>query len=77
MESPGFLFSRQSRPLRVRPNLLDPSVRAKAWPMLSFSAGKGTALVVDVGEETTSVIPVHDGFVLRKGAAALSGLEEP
>lgn len=32
-----------------------------------FSAGRGTALVVDVGEETTSVIPVHDGFVLRKG----------
>ena len=33
----------------------------------SFSAGKGTALVVDVGKDTASVTPVVDGFVLRKG----------
>lgn len=33
-----------------------------------FAAGKGSALVIDVGHETASVIPVVDGFVLRKGA---------
>jgi actin-related protein len=32
-----------------------------------FAAGKGTALVIDVGQSTASVIPVVDGFVLRKG----------
>jgi actin-related protein 4 len=33
----------------------------------SFSVGKGTSLVVDVGEAVTTVSPVYDGFVLRKG----------
>ena len=32
-----------------------------------FAAGKGTALVIDVGQSVSSVIPVVDGFVLRKG----------
>lgn len=36
---------------------------------LRFAAGKGTALVVDVGKDTASVTPVVDGFVLRKGAS--------
>jgi len=34
--------------------------------MSAFSCGRGTALVVDAGHELTSVIPVYDGFVLRK-----------
>ncbi|EGG06861.1 uncharacterized protein MELLADRAFT_48318 [Melampsora larici-populina 98AG31] len=35
--------------------------------MCAFAAGKGSALVVDIGEELTTVTPVCDGFVLRKG----------
>uniref|UniRef100_A0A0W0F8H9 Uncharacterized protein n=1 Tax=Moniliophthora roreri TaxID=221103 RepID=A0A0W0F8H9_MONRR len=35
----------------------------------SFAAGKGSALVIDVGQTVASVIPVVDGFVLRKGVA--------
>ncbi|KAG6820436.1 hypothetical protein H0H93_000432 [Arthromyces matolae] len=33
----------------------------------AFSAGRGTALVIDVGKTMASVTPVVDGFVLRKG----------
>lgn len=32
-----------------------------------FAAGKGSALVIDVGQTMASVTPVVDGFVLRKG----------
>jgi actin-related protein len=32
-----------------------------------FAAGKGSALVIDIGHSTASVTPVVDGFVLRKG----------
>ncbi|KAF8351130.1 actin-related protein Arp4p [Amanita rubescens] len=33
----------------------------------AFAAGKGSALVIDVGQSMASVTPVVDGFVLRKG----------
>jgi len=33
----------------------------------AFAAGKGSALVIDIGHSTASVTPVVDGFVLRKG----------
>ncbi|PPQ72524.1 hypothetical protein CVT24_004830 [Panaeolus cyanescens] len=33
----------------------------------AFASGKGTALVVDVGQTMASITPVVDGFVLRKG----------
>ncbi|KAJ7283875.1 actin-related protein Arp4p [Mycena rebaudengoi] len=33
----------------------------------AFAAGKGSALVIDVGQTMASVTPVVDGFVLRKG----------
>ncbi|KIY65436.1 actin-like protein Arp4p [Cylindrobasidium torrendii FP15055 ss-10] len=33
----------------------------------AFAAGKGNALVIDVGQNMASVTPVMDGFVLRKG----------
>lgn len=33
----------------------------------SFAAGRGSALVIDIGSTTASVTPVIDGFVLRKG----------
>jgi len=35
----------------------------------AFAAGKGSALVIDVGQSMASVTPVIDGFVLRKGLA--------
>ncbi|KAG5646409.1 hypothetical protein DXG03_003459 [Asterophora parasitica] len=33
----------------------------------AFAAGRGTALVIDIGKDMASVTPVVDGFVLRKG----------
>ncbi|KIP12851.1 hypothetical protein PHLGIDRAFT_61308, partial [Phlebiopsis gigantea 11061_1 CR5-6] len=33
----------------------------------AFAAGKGSALVIDVGHSTATVTPVVDGFVLTKG----------
>lgn len=33
----------------------------------AFSAGKASALVVDVGATMISIIPVHDGLILKKG----------
>ncbi|KAH7887939.1 actin family [Phlebopus sp. FC_14] len=33
----------------------------------AFAAGKGSALVIDVGHSMASITPVVDGFVLRKG----------
>ena len=41
--------------------------------MSSFAAGKGSALVIDIGQSTASVTPVVDGFVLRKGAYSSQG----
>jgi actin-like protein 6B len=38
----------------------------------SFAAGKGSALVVDIGQSMASVTPVVDGFVLRKGSRKFS-----
>ncbi|KAF5333667.1 hypothetical protein D9611_002217 [Ephemerocybe angulata] len=35
----------------------------------AFASGKGSALVVDIGQSMASVTPVVDGFVLRKGLA--------
>ena len=37
----------------------------------SFSSGKGTALVIDVGAANITVTPVGDGFVLKKGGQLL------
>jgi len=34
-----------------------------------FASGKPNALVVDIGANTTSVTPISDGFVLKKGAS--------
>lgn len=38
----------------------------------TFAAGKGSALVIDVGHHMASVTPVVDGFVLRKGMYLIS-----
>lgn len=44
-----------------------PDQRLFHMNFFSFAAGKGTALLIDIGKDTASVIPVVDGFVLRKG----------
>lgn len=33
----------------------------------AFAAGKSTALVIDIGHGVTTVTPVHDGLVLKRG----------
>lgn len=40
---------------------------ANSTVLSSFSAGKPTSLIVDVGSSQASAIPVVDGFILRKG----------
>ena len=40
---------------------------ANSTVLSSFSAGKPTSLIVDVGASQASAIPIVDGFVLRKG----------
>ena len=32
-----------------------------------FAAGKGTALIVDIGSDLVSVVPVCDGYAIRSG----------
>ncbi|KAI5267739.1 Actin/actin-like protein [Aureobasidium subglaciale] len=40
----------------------------KTGVLAAFASGKPNALVIDIGASTTSVTPVHDGFVLKKGS---------
>jgi actin-related protein len=40
--------------------------------LTSFSVGKGTSLILDVGEDSTSCVPIYDGFVIRKGGRLLT-----
>ncbi|KIY49570.1 Actin/actin-like protein [Fistulina hepatica ATCC 64428] len=42
---------------------------ANTGVLSAFAAGKGSALVIDIGQSASSVTPVVDGFVLRKGMA--------
>lgn len=39
---------------------------ARSSVMAAYGAGKATALVVDVGASTASVLAVHDGLILKK-----------
>lgn len=32
-----------------------------------FSAGKSTALIVDIGQDLVSVVPVCEGYAIRAG----------
>ena len=40
--------------------------------MSAFAASRGSALVLDIGDEMTSLVPIYDGFVLRKGPSSLA-----
>ena len=40
---------------------------ARTGVLAAFSAGKPSALVIDIGASTTSITPVHDGLILKKG----------
>lgn len=40
---------------------------ARSSVLSAFSVGKSTGLVIDVGSSKTSVVPIHDGYVLKKG----------
>lgn len=40
---------------------------ARSGVLAAFSAGKPTALVIDIGASNISVTPVHDGLMLKKG----------
>ena len=37
------------------------------WWGTRFAAGKGTALIVDIGSDLVSVVPVCDGYAIRSG----------
>jgi actin-related protein len=39
--------------------------------MSAFAAGRATALVIDSGASHTSVVPVYDGYVIKKGMLLL------
>ncbi|XP_073058192.1 actin-related protein 4-like isoform X2 [Primulina eburnea] len=42
---------------------------AKNAVLTSFASGRATSLVVDIGGGSTTVAPVHDGYVLQKAMA--------
>ncbi|GER51436.1 actin-related protein [Striga asiatica] len=43
---------------------------AKNAVLTSFASGRATSLVVDCGGGSTTVVPVHDGYVLQKAVAS-------
>lgn len=67
----NFIVKSRSRELTFSRSLL------LFWTRRRFASGKGSALVLDVGEELTSVVPIYDGFVLRKGLSLTSPLDSP
>ena len=46
---------------------------AKQPVLASYALGKHTALVVDLGAQMASVVPVSEGLVLKKGTTRLNG----
>ncbi|KKY17527.1 putative chromatin remodeling and histone acetyltransferase complexes subunit [Phaeomoniella chlamydospora] len=44
----------------------------KTGVMAAFASGKATALIIDIGAKVTSVTPVHDGLILKKGVTRSS-----
>lgn len=77
MESPLLITEQPWNPLATQKKTLEfglehlnvPAIYLAKSPTLSvFSAGRGTGLVVDVGEQVASVTPVLDGVCLRKPA---------
>lgn len=63
-----------SAPLLLQAELVFEKFGAPAWytaraPVLgAFSAGRASAVVIDIGGGSTRVTPVYDGYVLSKGA---------
>lgn len=47
---------------------------AKNGMCAAFSSGKATALIVDVGHGQSSVTPVVDGMILKKGNISFQAL---
>ena len=67
MGLPRLLASPERRPSRVsHVYRTQPYIPANST-LLSFAAGKPSALVIDIGSSSTSITPVHDGLILRKG----------
>lgn len=68
MGHPGVLQRRQGRHELVSLGLVMRALwRPGADERGRFASGKGSALVLDIGDELASVVPIYDGFVLRKG----------
>ncbi|KAA6412995.1 MAG: actin 6A [Lasallia pustulata] len=42
---------------------------ARNGVLAAFASGKPSALVIDIGASNTSITPVHDGLLLKKGVA--------
>ncbi|CAO1630219.1 unnamed protein product [Sympodiomycopsis kandeliae] len=75
-EHPLLLTESTWTPRQVREELTEMAFEALDVPafylanqtvLSSFSAGKPSSVIVDVGHSSVSVIPVVDGFVIRKG----------
>jgi actin-related protein 4 len=45
---------------------------ARTGVLAAFATGKPSALVIDVGARSTSITPVHDGLILKKGSMRTS-----
>ena len=49
--------------------------RCRSCPLARrFASSRYTGIVVDVGAEGTSAVPIYDGFVLQQGASVVSAL---
>ncbi|PWN30591.1 Actin/actin-like protein [Jaminaea rosea] len=75
-EHPLMLTDTTSSPREMREDLTELAFEGLGVPayylanstvLSSFSAGKPTSLILDVGYSSASAIPVVDGFVIRKG----------
>ena len=75
-EHPLFMTEPSWNPTKAREKCAEIALESWATPafylgrqgvMGAFSAGKSSALVIDIGASQLSVTPVHDGMILRKG----------
>ena len=75
-DHPLFMTEPSWNPVKAREKATEIAIESWGTPafylgrsgvMAAFSAGRATALVIDIGASTTSVTPVHDGMMLKKG----------